>query len=199
MYLARVGVISVPVLGACVDFLITAEKLAHTVLYKSSCVQIQEVLDSLGGVSCLSSCRILQGLSGEQTAVAVIHPEDQNPLGTLKNTIVSKVPNKFSNKDCIFCLIYVQLRLPPISDPQRQSHKDPALFTGIWNSRSLLDGTFTKLPSSLRHFPFKKVGRKLTKEIYFVKFGGKKSPLLQIYAVEIQWTQLIANTWYNSS
>lgn len=108
VYLARVGVISVlisvPVLGACVDFPIIAEKLAHAILCKPSYVHIQEVLDSLGGVSCLSSCHIFQGLSGEQTAVAVavICPEDQNPLGTLKNTIVSKVPNKFSNKDCIF-------------------------------------------------------------------------------------------------
>lgn len=108
VYLARVGVISVlisvPVLGACVDFPIIAEKLAHAILCKPSHVHIQEVLDSLGGVSCLSSCHIFQGLSGEQTAVAVavIRPEDQNPLGTLKNTIVSKVPNKFSNKDCIF-------------------------------------------------------------------------------------------------
>lgn len=52
---ARVEVISVPVLGACVDFPITAEKVAHTILIK--------LCANPGGVGWLGWCFLFEQLS----------------------------------------------------------------------------------------------------------------------------------------
>lgn len=192
------GVMSVPVLGACVDFPSTAEKLAHTVLIK--------LCANPGGVGQFGWCFLFKQLPyppGTSWWADCCSSSSNmswrlNPLGTLKSTLVSKVPNKFSDKDCIF--VSFMCNLPSLLFLTLKDKVTKTLPYSL-GCESLRPYWMEPLQSFLLVWGTShlKSGKKVYKRKLLCKVRGKNTSVANVCSWNTSRTELMANTWYHSS